>query len=123
MATFVDFWMAYPKRKGSNPRALAELKYNLAIKKGASPDHLISSVRKYADELREQDLVDTPYVCMAATWLNQRRWLDYAPDDGERALKMDADMAQRGYRWDGERWVKKTDSQNDPRYAQNGGPP
>lgn len=108
MASFIDFWMAYPKRKGANPRAPAEAKYNLAIKKGASPDHLVSSVKKYADELREQSLIDTPYVCMASTWLNQKRWLDYAPDDGERAAKIDADMAARGYRWEGERWVKAT---------------
>lgn len=106
MDGFLAFWVAYPKRKGANPRALAETKYNLAIKKGALPDHILSSVRKYADELREQGLLDTPYVCMASTWLNQRRYLDYAPDEGERNAKIEADMAQRGYKWEGERWVK-----------------
>lgn len=106
MSLFLSFWVAYPKRKGSNPRALAEAKYNLAIKKGASPDHLISSVKKYADELKEQGLIDTPYVCMASTWLGQKRWLDYAPDDGERDKRLDALMAEKGYQWNGERWEK-----------------
>lgn len=106
MPTFTDFWLLYPRRKGSNPRALAETKYNLAIKKGADPKHLLSSIRKYKNEMQEQGLIDTPYVCQAATWLNQQRYLDYAPDSEDRDAKIDADMAQRGYKWEGERWVK-----------------
>lgn len=106
MTTFADFWLAYPKRKGANPKALAEQKYNLAVKKGVDPQHLLSSVKRYKDELREQSKLETEFVCMASTWLNQKRWLDYAPDSGERDTKIDNDMASRGYRWNGERWEK-----------------
>lgn len=109
MTTFADFWLAYPKRKGANPKALAEQKWKAAVKKGAAPEHLLSSVMKYKLELIDQNLIDTPYVCMASTWLNQQRWLDYAPDAEARAeayTKIDNDMASRGYRWNGERWEK-----------------
>ena len=106
-ATFYEYWSAYPKRLGANPRALAEQKFAKAIKSGADPEHLISSVKKYADELKEQNLINTPYVCHAATWINQRRWLDYKPDHGgERNAQLDADMAKRGYVWKDERWQK-----------------
>lgn len=106
---FYSFWAAYPRRKGANPRAVAEKKYLLAIKNGATPEHLLSSVLKYTDELKEQNLIGTPYVCMASTWLNQKRWLDYAPDPaGEaRINKADTFMKSKGWGWNGQRWVKE----------------
>lgn len=108
---FDIFWSSYPKRKGQNPRAPAEKKFAAAVKNGANPDHLIASARRYGDELREQHKLDTEFVCMASTWLNQQRWLSYAydPDEKERQSKIDADMAARGYKWNGERWeeIKK----------------
>jgi hypothetical protein len=89
MSEFDRFWLAYPKRQGPNPRANAEKKFIKAIQKGADPTHIVSSARKYADESREQGLLNTPYICMAQTWLNQQRWLDYAPDSAERAASVD----------------------------------
>jgi hypothetical protein len=108
--TFSDFWLIYPKRKGSNPTTPARTKWDKAIKDGVDPEHIISSAKKYGDELREQDLINTPYVCMASTWLNQKRYLDYAPDpeSKERDAKIDADMLIKGYVWDGKRWLKTT---------------
>ena len=104
--TFYIWWASYPRRKGSNPRTLAEQKYQKALQNGADPEHLLTSIKKYGDELREQNLIDTPYVCMASTWLHQKRYLDYAPDPGskERNLKIDQDMLRRGYVWKEERW-------------------
>ena len=105
---FSAFWTAYPKRRGSNPRALAEKKWIAAVKSGVDPEHILSSAMKYSDELREQNLLGTEFVCYASTWLNQKRYLDYAPDPGnkDRQARIDADMAQRGYKWEGDRWVK-----------------
>jgi hypothetical protein len=104
--TFEDFWSAYPKRKGSNPKHPASLKFATAVKNGADPAHLVSSARQYAEALEQQGKNDSEFVCMAQTWLNQKRWMDYAPDNGERREKIDADMAARGYIWDGARWTK-----------------
>jgi hypothetical protein len=105
---FHDFWAAYPRRKGSNPRAPAEIKFCAIVKSGADPEHLISSAKRYGDELREQNLLGTEFVCQAKTWLNQKRWLDYQPDPAskERDAKIDADMANRGYKWSGSQWLK-----------------
>jgi hypothetical protein len=108
MLTFSEFWAIYPKRKGANPRALAEKKFNSAIRSGVDPERIINSAKRYADELRETEKLNTEFVCQAATWLNQRRFEDYAPDPGskERDAKIDADMKRRGYEWDGSKWQK-----------------
>ena len=94
MSTFADFWNAYPSRKGSKAKAEAEKRFKLAIKKGADPTYIISSAKKYRDESREQRNIDTPFVCLASTWLNQKRWMDYAfvpavPVDPELAEPVD----------------------------------
>lgn len=108
MATFDDFWAAYPKRKGGSPRMLSEKKFNTAIKKGADVEWMISSAKRYGDELREMRKEGTEFVCMASTWINQQRWLDYAPDpeNKEREAKDDNFMLTKGYKWNGERWEK-----------------
>ena len=108
-ATFIDFWAVYPRRKGPNPRHPAEQKFNTAVKNGADPAHIVSSARRYADEAREQGNEGTEFVCMARTWLNQKRWLDYAPSlqaQIERDKRLDIFMIEKGYIWNGERWEK-----------------
>ena len=104
--TFSDFWASYPSRKGTKAKAMAEKRFNMAVKKGADPAYIVSSAKKYRDEAKEEGNIDTPFVCLASTWLNQQRWLDYLPDDGERDAKMNEDMAKRGYRWNGNEWEK-----------------
>lgn len=108
LLTFTDFWDAYPKRRGSNPKAPAEKKYTAAIASGVDPERVINSAKAYADELRELNQIGTQFVAQAQTWLNQKRWDDYAPDPGskERHAKIAADMAKRGWAWNGEKWVK-----------------
>ena len=106
--SFTDFWLVYPRRKGQNPRHPAELKYLGALKNGADEKHIISSARRYAHELLEQGKLGTEFVCMAQTWLNQKRWLDYAPSEeaiAEKKQQTDTFMASKGYTWNGERWV------------------
>ncbi|HEY6019007.1 MAG TPA: hypothetical protein VIY48_03675 [Candidatus Paceibacterota bacterium] len=110
MSTFDDFWSVYPKRKGSNPKHPASLKFATAVKNGADPAHIVSSARRYAEELEEQHKVGTEYVCMATTWLNQKRWIDYAPvaieERTERDKRLDIFMTEKGYLWNGQRWEK-----------------
>ncbi len=105
--TFSDFWKVYPKRKGANPKATAEKKYFLATKTVDS-ERIINSAKAYADECRETDIIETPFVCQAATWLNQKRYEDYAPDPGskERTAKIAEDMKKRGWEWSGQKWEK-----------------
>jgi hypothetical protein len=111
MTDFLTFWYAYPRRKGSNPRFKAEEKWRKLIKDGVDPQHIVSSARKYADELRQMGKFDTEFVCMAATWLNQKRWLDYAlnvEDENVRQSNIDADMLKRGWKWNGAKWEQIT---------------
>lgn len=109
VATFKEFWDAYPRRKGSRAIAEAERRFNLAVKKGADPDHILSSAYHFRESQQEQDLIDTPFVPLASTWLNQKRWLDYPPDKEariERDKRLDQFMIVKGYIWNGERWEK-----------------
>lgn len=75
---FEAFWIAYPKRKGSNPKAPAFEKYKLAVKAGADPTAIVAAVTRCANELREANQIGTPYVPQAVTWLSQQRWTDYS---------------------------------------------
>jgi hypothetical protein len=106
--TFFDFWLVYPKRKGSNPKAAARTKWDAAIKSGTNPEVIVNAAHAYRAEVMAENHLGTEFVCHARTWLNQKRYLDYEPDPGskERIAKMDSDMAKRGYSWDGERWHK-----------------
>jgi hypothetical protein len=105
--TFSDFWLVYPRRKGSNPKAAARTKWDAAIKSGTNPEIIINAAKAYGDEVRADNQIGTEFVCHARTWLNQKRYLDYAPDPGskERDAKIDEDMLKRGYVWGGEKWI------------------
>lgn len=73
---FDEFWKAYPKRDGDNPRKPAEAKFNALVKTGLDPQMLIDAIRKYA--IDNAGKVGTPYIPQAQTWLNQQRWTDHA---------------------------------------------
>jgi hypothetical protein len=74
---FDRFWLAYPKRKGSNPKAPARVKFERIIREGVEPLALVAGAKAYAEA--EGSNVGTPYIAQAVTWLNQRRWEDYKP--------------------------------------------
>lgn len=76
---FPEFWEAYPRRDGSNPRKPAEQKFTAAVKRGDDPDAIIAGAGRYAAACRADGSYGTPYVAQAVTWLNQSRWLDYQP--------------------------------------------
>ena len=76
---FDIFWAAYPARK-PNPRALAEVAYARAVREGAAPNDLARAAARYSDEVRAQQ-IDAAFVVHAATFLRQRRFLDYLTTD------------------------------------------
>jgi len=66
---FAEWWQAFPNKVG---KGAAEKAYEKAIRL-ASPEVLLDGVHRYA---AKRD--DRPW-CNPATWLNQRRWEDEAP--------------------------------------------
>ncbi len=74
-AKFEEFWKAYPKRKGANPRHPAEKRFAAAVGRGSDPDQIIAGARNYATLDRQN--INTPLIAQAQTWLHQRRWQDY----------------------------------------------
>ncbi|WP_426418221.1 hypothetical protein [Bradyrhizobium genosp. A] len=76
LSRFDEFWKAYPKRDGDNPRKPAEAKFNALVKTGLHPQMLIDAIRKYA--IDNAGKIGTPYIPQAQTWLNQQRWTDHA---------------------------------------------
>jgi len=76
---FSEFWKAYPKRDGSNPRSPAEKKFTALVKSGEDPARIIAGAKRYAAELRAKGDEHTKFVAQAVTWLNQQRHNDYQP--------------------------------------------
>jgi hypothetical protein len=74
MNVFEDFWSAFPKRLGSNPKKPAKARFEAALRDGADPQDLIAA----AHRLAAQHPTPSVYVPHAATWLNQERWKDEA---------------------------------------------
>jgi len=73
---FDEFWKAYPRRKGDNPRKPAEEKFARLVKSGIDPQTMIDAAKRMAVERSDQ--VGTPYIPQAMTWLSQQRWIDHA---------------------------------------------
>lgn len=69
---FDEFWSAYPKRDGANPKKPAHTKWKTIVKK-VSPDVLIDAAKAYAKQNAGKD---PKFVAQAITWLNQERWND-----------------------------------------------
>jgi hypothetical protein len=88
---FYEFMLAYPKRKGSNPRKTASDKFSAAVKRGVDPDLIIAGAKRYGIEERRN--IGTEFIAQAVTWLHQQRWADYAP--APSAIPIDAEEARR----------------------------
>lgn len=73
--SFEPFWLAYPKRKGPNPKKPALLVFARVVKEGADPAVLTAAVKNYA--AAEKDNIGTPYIPQATKWLNQEYWHEY----------------------------------------------
>ncbi|MZE53785.1 hypothetical protein GTY86_35725 [Streptomyces sp. SID5770] len=65
LEAFGAFWLVYPKKKA---REEAKKAWIAAIKRGATPEHIVSAAQAYARERAQQDPKYTKYP---ATWLNK----------------------------------------------------
>lgn len=83
---FDEFWAAYPKREGANPKAPARKTFEVATKAGADPSVIIAGARNYAADPATK--IGTSYVAQAVTWLRQQRWADYpeSPTDPPKVV-------------------------------------
>jgi hypothetical protein len=75
---FEEFWKAYPRRDGPNPRKPAEQKFNALVKTGVDPDVMIQAAKQLAADEAKRGNVGTRFIPQAMTWLNQQRWADHA---------------------------------------------
>jgi len=97
---FETFWKVYPKRKGSNPKHPASLKFQSAVQTGHDPEAIIAGAKRYAQE--ESGNAGTPYIAQAVTWLNQCRWQDYgaAPTAVDGAASTQVFVHEGTTEWD-----------------------
>lgn len=72
---FAEFWLAYPRREGPNPRKPAKLVFDRLVAKGADPDRLIAA----AQALAVENPTPTRFIPQAMTWLGQERFGDVEP--------------------------------------------
>jgi hypothetical protein len=82
---FEKFWKAYPKREGANPKERARRAFEKAIQ----DDDMEIIIRAANNYDGEEDKRFTP---QAATWLNEKRYLDVAEKpkfDPDRKSLMD----------------------------------
>jgi hypothetical protein len=80
---FEEFWKAYPKREGANPKAPSRKLFVAAIKAGATLEEILHGVRRLTD--RERKNVGTPYIPQTVKWLRNRGWEDDAAEEGGRS--------------------------------------
>lgn len=84
---FEEFWRAFPRRDGPNPRKTSEQKFNALVKTGVDPEIMIAGAKQLAIEEARRGNIGTRFIPQAMTWLGQQRWTDHAAlsfnhDDG-----------------------------------------
>lgn len=72
---FEEFWEAYPRRDGANPKAPAAKLFRSAVKAGTPAADIISGARNCA--VADARNIGTPYIPQAVKWLRDQRWTDY----------------------------------------------
>ena len=97
---FEDFWLAKPRRKGSNPKEPARIKFLRAIANGTDAQLIIGAARAWTKQHKDDGNEGTEFVPMAVTWLNQKRFNDYAPIKASNIQAWDSIAAKHGYIWD-----------------------
>lgn len=94
LSRFEEFWEAYPRRDGPNPRKPAETKFDSLVKTGLDPQMLIDAAKKLATDEGARGNIGTRFVPQAVTWLNQQRWSDHAAVAALQTLKAEEPAAQ-----------------------------
>ena len=75
---FEEFWKAYPRRDGANPRAPAEKKFQTLVKSGIDPQIIIGGIAAFALAEAGRGNIGTRFIPRASTWLNDKGWCDHA---------------------------------------------
>lgn len=73
---FQEFWAAFPKRDGANPKAKAEKLYTAAVKSGVAEQTIIDAAKLCSDDYRRRNEWGSRFVPRATTWLSEQRWGD-----------------------------------------------
>lgn len=73
---FEQFWAAFPKRAGVNPKAAARKIWDRLVKFKQMPpmESVMAATRAFALEAVRTKIYGTSYVPHARTWLSQRRF-------------------------------------------------
>src|SRR5689334_2687838 len=102
---FDRFWQVKPKRRGTNPREQARIKFIRCVTNGCDPEKIISAAQQWATEEKENHKDGTEYVAMAVTWLNQKRFNDYSAQPiSDIQAQREAAANAKGWFWSGEKW-------------------
>jgi hypothetical protein len=78
---FAEFWRAYPRRDGANPRRPAEQKFHALVAAGIAPAVLIAAVKRFAALEATRKAAGTRFIPQAMTWLAQERFSDAAASE------------------------------------------
>jgi hypothetical protein len=90
---FLEFKKVYPKRKGSMGWHDARKKLKRVC--AETPFEIIlAAAREYAGELRTRGKLESEFVKMPATWLNQCCYADYAEQQTERKRLLEEYQSQ-----------------------------
>jgi hypothetical protein len=87
--SFEDFWRAFPRRDGPNPRRPAERQFHALVAAGVDPAMLIAAARRFAAAEAAKHTVGTRFVPQAMTWLAQERFADHVVDSAAGARTLD----------------------------------
>jgi hypothetical protein len=68
-ARFEEFWAAYPKRDGDNPKRRAKNAWNARLAAGTTADEMIAGAKRYAVYVQARGIAGTQFVKQAATFL------------------------------------------------------
>ena len=84
---FQEFWKAYPKRAGSNPKAKALTRWLSNRKRSIGSTEMIAGALRYARFLKATGKIGTEYVQQAVTFLGQNEgWTeDWTVTESDRA--------------------------------------
>ena len=120
---FDRLWAAKPSRKGDNSKIEARKSFFRLIDQGVDVNQILAAVEEWAEQSRNTP--DRRNIPMVATWLNQRRFEgeNYSqPRSRTNTDQIAAFMMERGWHWEGSRWVKRRqegdDTRNERRSAQ-----
>lgn len=82
--SFDNFWQAYPKRDGANPKHPAQKKFDSIVRNGADANQIVFAAQQFRQQMLDKGKFGTEYVPMAQTWLNQRRFEEYPLEAAEK---------------------------------------